>query len=279
MATTVGTAATTLDAGSSGYVAVENTGSVQAIVTRGADDTVLWPGSRLVVTPGGSPVTARTVSGETELTCTTGTVDAGRPGAGGTALDDLAADVVAALAAKAPLVSPSFTGAPTVPTQTAGNSSTRVASTAFVGTAVAAEATARDAAIAAQHTADVDTFAPMVASPGAGVDCGPALQTAFDSSRVVNLQPGASYLLTTPIFLDSTSNRHVERPGCLLGTGKPSPADPGRPLRVRLNGRLPVVRRYRVEWDQWCSGRAGQRYYERFHRWHFMVWLRRWELC
>ena len=42
------------------------------------------------------------------------------------------------LAAKATLASPAFTGTPTVPTQTAGDSSTKVASTAFVAAAVAA---------------------------------------------------------------------------------------------------------------------------------------------
>ena len=41
-----------------------------------------------------------------------------------------------ALAAKAPLASPALTGNPTAPTQTAGNNSTRIATTAFVKTAV-----------------------------------------------------------------------------------------------------------------------------------------------
>jgi len=39
---------------------------------------------------------------------------------------------------KAPLLSPALTGTPTAPTQTAGNNSTRIATTAFVTTAVAA---------------------------------------------------------------------------------------------------------------------------------------------
>ncbi|MBD9511649.1 hypothetical protein IB265_33375 [Ensifer sp. ENS10] len=42
-----------------------------------------------------------------------------------------------ALALKAALASPAFTGTPTAPTATAGNSSTQLATTAFVGTAVA----------------------------------------------------------------------------------------------------------------------------------------------
>ncbi len=44
----------------------------------------------------------------------------------------------AALAAKAPLASPALTGTPTAPTATAGNSSTQLATTAFVAAAVAA---------------------------------------------------------------------------------------------------------------------------------------------
>lgn len=40
------------------------------------------------------------------------------------------------LDAKAPLASPAFTGNPTAPTQTAGNNSTRIATTAFVQTAI-----------------------------------------------------------------------------------------------------------------------------------------------
>lgn len=44
----------------------------------------------------------------------------------------------AALALKAPLASPALTGNPTAPTQTAGNNSTRLATTAFVQTALAA---------------------------------------------------------------------------------------------------------------------------------------------
>lgn len=47
------------------------------------------------------------------------------------------AGLVAALAALAPLASPALTGNPTVPTQTAGDSSTKVASTAFVTGAIA----------------------------------------------------------------------------------------------------------------------------------------------
>ncbi len=42
------------------------------------------------------------------------------------------------LAAKAPLISPTFTGTPTAPTATAGTNTTQLATTEFVGTAIAA---------------------------------------------------------------------------------------------------------------------------------------------
>jgi hypothetical protein len=51
---------------------------------------------------------------------------------------NFAATVTAALALKAPLASPAFTGAPTVPTAAPGTNTTQAASTAFVGAAVAA---------------------------------------------------------------------------------------------------------------------------------------------
>lgn len=46
------------------------------------------------------------------------------------------ADAVTALAGKAPLASPAFTGTPTAPTPTTGDSSTKLATTAFVQSAV-----------------------------------------------------------------------------------------------------------------------------------------------
>lgn len=48
--------------------------------------------------------------------------------------------VKAALDAKAPTASPTFTGTPTVPTATAGTNTTQIASTAFVQAAILASA-------------------------------------------------------------------------------------------------------------------------------------------
>jgi len=54
------------------------------------------------------------------------------------ALDMIAGDIelAAALNLKAPLASPAFSGSPTAPTPAAGNSSTQLATTAFVQTAL-----------------------------------------------------------------------------------------------------------------------------------------------
>lgn len=48
---------------------------------------------------------------------------------------DFAATVTSSLALKAPLASPTFTGAPTAPTPTAGDNSTKLATTAYVDAA------------------------------------------------------------------------------------------------------------------------------------------------
>lgn len=63
--------------------------------------------------------------------------------------------LVADLAAKAHLASPAFTGNPTASTQTAGNSSTRLATTAFVSAAVTA--------IIGMSPSDLDTLAEIAA--------------------------------------------------------------------------------------------------------------------
>lgn len=60
--------------------------------------------------------------------------------------------VYAAEALLAPKASPTFTGNPTAPTQAAGNNSTRLATTAFVKTAVDAEKTRAQAAESAEVT-------------------------------------------------------------------------------------------------------------------------------
>ena len=91
-----------------------------------------------------------------------------------TALDAKGDD--ADLALKAPLASPALTGNPTAPTQSAGNDSTRVATTAFVSTAVASRTHAQtigngtDSAYVVTHNLGSDNIITMAwdVATGAG---------------------------------------------------------------------------------------------------------------
>lgn len=81
----------------------------------------------------------------------------------GAALDDeevnqLATLFAAKFALYAPLISPAFTGTPTAPTQAAGNNTTRLATTAFVATAIAN--------LVASSPAALDTLNELAAALG-----------------------------------------------------------------------------------------------------------------
>ncbi len=75
------------------------------------------------------------------------------PGGTNTTQAASTAYVVAGLAAKADIASPSFTGNPTVPTQSQGNNSTRVANTAYVDTGLALKANIASPAFTGTPTA------------------------------------------------------------------------------------------------------------------------------
>ena len=91
------------------------------------------------------------------------------------------ATVSSALAGKAPIDSPAFTGNPTVPTQAVGNNTTRAASTAFVKAAI-------DTALSTMGAALSNAVALLVpktrkVNAGAGLSGGGAL----DADRTVSL--------------------------------------------------------------------------------------------
>lgn len=65
----------------------------------------------------------------------------------GTEIDTEFNNIATAVATKADIVSPTFTGTPLAPTATAGTNTTQLATTAFVGTAVSNAVTAYDAAL------------------------------------------------------------------------------------------------------------------------------------
>ncbi len=91
------------------------------------------------------------------------------------------ATVTQALAAKAPLANPVFTGNPTAPTQTAGNNSTRLATTAFVQAALSALATTFEGLVAPKAPSASPTFTgtPTSPTPAAGANSTQIATTAF----------------------------------------------------------------------------------------------------
>lgn len=94
----------------------------------------------------------------------------------------------ALFAAKAPLASPAFTGNPTVPTQTAGNNTTRAASTAFVTDAVASGGSSGGGGGV--------TYVEDSGVPGGVNDStliGTAITAAMATTRVLKLKPGVTY--------------------------------------------------------------------------------------
>lgn len=110
---------------------------------------------------------------------------------------DFAATITAALALKAPLASPTFTGTPAVPTATGGTNTTQAASTAFVTSAVGAEASARATdvdteetralaaeALLAPKASPALTGAPTVPTAAPGTNTTQAASTAFVTTAV-----------------------------------------------------------------------------------------------
>lgn len=103
------------------------------------------------------------------------------------------------LALKAPLASPALTGIPTVPTATAGDSSTQAASTAFVGTAINNAITGLDVkpdvAYASTSALPANTYSNGTAGVGAtltGTANGPLI---IDSVTILVAQAGERVLV------------------------------------------------------------------------------------
>ena len=104
---------------------------------------------------------------------------------------DLSA-VNAAIALKAPIASPTFTGNPTAPTPTAGNNDTSIATTAFVQTAVSSKAPIASPAFTGNPTAptptagDNDTSIATTAFVKAAIDAKIVIltQAAYDAIAV-----------------------------------------------------------------------------------------------
>lgn len=85
----------------------------------------------------------------------------------GTEIDEEFNNIATAVATKADIISPTFTGTPEAPTATAGTNTTQVATTAFVGTAVSNAVTAYDTALTVS-TAQIEDAAVTNAKLASG---------------------------------------------------------------------------------------------------------------
>ena len=93
-------------------------------------------------------------------------------------------DLTAALALKAPLASPALTGTPTAPTQAGGNSSTRIATTAFVAGELTSYAPLASPAL---------TGTPTVPTQSVGDSSTKAASTAFVASAMAARKYSATF--------------------------------------------------------------------------------------
>lgn len=114
---------------------------------------------------------------------------------------NFAATMTTQLALKAPLASPALTGTPTAPTQTAGNNTTRLATTAFVTAAVAALLTTADQTItggARVTSASLGTITSGIVT----LDPGDRPLQHYTNNGAHTLQPGSN---AGSIILDITN--------------------------------------------------------------------------
>jgi hypothetical protein len=131
----------------------------------------------------------------------------------------------AALDLKAPLASPALTGSPTAPTQTAGDNSTKIATTAFSAAAIAAQAATDSGTYTARSRPTmVDVVTDYAADPTGATDSAAAIRQAIadvhaQGGGIVNVRPGL-YRLTS---FDSATNALLPIPykNCSVPTEKP----------------------------------------------------------
>jgi hypothetical protein len=121
------------------------------------------------------------------------------------------ADLVAAVALKAPLASPAFTGAPTAPTPGGADNSTKLATTAFVKTAIAA--------LVASAPGALDTLDELAAALGddanfaSTVTAALAARLRFDAAQ--SLSAGQKTQAQTNLGLGSLATQSAVNPADL----------------------------------------------------------------
>lgn len=107
----------------------------------------------------------------------------------GTEIDTEFNNIATAVATKADIVSPTFTGTPAAPTASTGTSTTQVATTAFVANAVAVE----DAVVALKAPLASPTFTGTPAAPTAAIDTSTTqlATTAYVLAQAASVTPAA----------------------------------------------------------------------------------------
>ena len=113
-----------------------------------------------------------------------------------------------ALATKAPLASPALTGNPTAPTQSAGNNSTRIATTAFVTTAVAGKADTSHTHTTAQVTGletALAAKAPLASPALTGTPTAPTAASTVNNTQIAT----TAFVQTVAATKAATSHTHT----------------------------------------------------------------------
>lgn len=140
----------------------------------------------------------------------------------GAEIDDEYNAIATAVNSKADSTSPTFTGSPQTPTATAGNSSTQIASTAFVTTALnlitdsmgnMANQDADAVAITGGTIAGITDLSPADGGTGASTLAKNALLVGNDTSAVTSIRPS-----TNGNLLTSTAGGTVSAGSFVVGT-------------------------------------------------------------
>ena len=106
-----------------------------------------------------------------------------------------------ALDAKAPLASPALTGTPTAPTQTQGNNSTRLATTAYVDTLGATKAASSHSHAISDVTSlqtSLDAKAPLASPALTGTPTAPSAAAYTDSTQIATTAQVFDTVTTVP---------------------------------------------------------------------------------
>ncbi len=134
----------------------------------------------------------------------------------GTEVETALQEVGAAIALKAPLASPALTGNPTAPTQSAGNNSTRIATTAFVSAAITSSESTTNSALAlkAPLASPALTGTPTAPTAAEGTNTTQIATTAFVTAAVAAGGGGGGASTATDVSISDAGNyytsTHVE---------------------------------------------------------------------